>query len=410
MLLGAEPADHDVTTDAAPERVEELFPRTFEVGRQFGVMTVIESGVHVEVATFRTDGSYSDGRRPDSVEFADARGDVARRDFTVNAILYDPLTDEYIDHVGGRADIAARLLRTVGDPRERFQEDRLRMLRAARFAARLGFALDPATAQACLELAPLVTSVSPERIRDELGRMLGHASRGRAFRLLDELGLLAPVLPEVAACRGVRQPPNWHPEGDVLTHVFLALEKLRPDSSADVAWGVLLHDIGKPGTFDESEGRIRFHGHDALGARMTREVAGRLRFSNAATDRITWLVARHLWLREAKNMNRSTLRRVLAEAWIDDLVTVCRADALAGSGDVSHLDFLEAARAEFGSELPPPLINGTDLRAAGLPPGRAFARILELVRTEQLEGRLPTREDALERVRALVAGEMGAQK
>ena len=409
MLLGAEPVDHDVTTDAVPDRVAELFSHIVEVGKQFGVITVIQEGVHIEVATFRTESSYSDGRRPDSVTFADARGDVSRRDFTVNAILYDPLADQYIDHVGGRDDIAARVLRTVGDPRERFQEDRLRMLRAARFAARLGFEIDPPTAAACRELAPLVTSVSPERIREELTRMLAHASRGRAFRLLDELGLLAPVLPELEACRGVAQPPKWHPEGDVLTHVFLALEQLPPEASADVAWGVLLHDIGKPATFEESEGRIRFHGHDVLGARMTRVLTERLRFSNASSERITWLVAKHLWLRDAPKMNRSTLRRVVADPWLDDLVEVCRANALAGSGDVSHLAFVDAAREELGAELPPALINGGDLRAAGLPPGRAYARILEVVRTEQLDGQLTTREAALERAHALVADEVRSQ-
>lgn len=405
MLRGKEPADYDVTTDALPDRVEELFPHVVEVGRRFGVMTVISDGVHVEVATFRTEGSYSDGRRPDSVQFADARGDVSRRDFTINAILYDPVGNHVIDHVGGRADLAAGIIRTVGDARERFSEDRLRMLRAVRFAARLGFEIHDEAARACRELASLVTSVSPERIREEITRMLADGSRARAFRLLDDLGLLAPVLPEVAACRGVQQPPDHHPEGDVLVHSLLALEKLPAEATADAAWATLLHDIGKPGTFSQETGRIRFIGHPDLGAAMTQAIAERLRFSNASRERIAWLVRRHLQPRDAPQMRRSTLRRLLAEPWLDDLLVVARADALAGSGDLAHLAFLDRARADIGDALPPPLVTGSDLHAAGLPPGRAFGRILELIRTEQLEGALATRDEALTRAAALVAEE-----
>jgi len=412
MLLGHEPADHDVTTDATPDRVAEIFQHVVEVGRRFGVMTVIEDGVHVEVATYRTEDSYSDGRRPDSVRFATAREDVSRRDFTVNALLHDPVSGEIVDHVGGLADLKARVLRTVGDPRERFAEDHLRILRAVRFTARLGFTLEASTRAACRELAATVARVSPERIREELERMLLHSARATAFRLLDDVGVMPHVLPEIAALHGVRQPPNYHPEGDVFVHVMLALEKLLPETSAAAAWGTLLHDIGKPATFSEEGGRIRFHQHDVIGARMAEELAERLRFSNALRDRVATVVRRHLIHRDAPMMRKSTLRALLAEPSLDDLLLVMRADALAGSGDTTGVDFLERARHEVGTQLPPPLVTGRDLISAGIAQGPALGRILEALRTEQLDGTLTTPDEALARARALAesgAGEWGRE-
>jgi poly(A) polymerase len=405
MLLGHEPADHDVTTDATPDRVAEIFPHVVEVGRRFGVMTVIDEGVHVEVATYRTEESYSDGRRPDSVRFATAREDISRRDFTVNALLHDPVSGEVVDHVGGLADLKARVLRTVGDPRERFAEDHLRILRAVRFTARLGFTLEASTRDACRELAATVVRVSPERVRDELGRMLLHATRAEAFRLLDDLGVMRHVLPEISALHGVRQPAQYHPEGDVFIHVMLALEKLPPGPSEAAAWGTLLHDIGKPATFTEAADRIRFHGHEVVGARMAEELADRLRFSNALRDRVSVLVRKHLVHRDAPNMRASTLRAFLAEPWLDDLLVVMRADVLAGSGVTTGIDFLERAREEIGTQLPPPLLTGRDLIAAGIAPGPEIGRILHALRTEQLDGRLATLDEAMVRARAIAAGE-----
>lgn len=404
MLLGHEPADFDVTTDAVPDRIAELFPHVVPLGRQFGVMTVVEEGVHVEVATYRTEGGYADGRRPRHVRFASAEEDVARRDFTINALLYDPLAERVVDHVGGREDLAAGLVRTVGDPATRFEEDHLRLLRAVRFAARLGFRLDEATDVEVRRLAPRITRISPERIRDELTRMVAHRSRAVALRLLDETGLLREVLPEIDALHGVTQPSDYHPEGDVFVHVVLAMEALPPDASAVVAWAVLLHDIGKPDTRDESTGRIRFLGHDVLGERMAQDLLRRLRFSNDDRERIAWLVRHHLRPRDAPHMRRAKLRRLLAEPWLSDLMAVCRADALGGSGDLTHLELLEEARARGEGDLPGAWVTGRDLHERGVPQGPEFGRLLGTLRDEQLDGRLASREAALARLDDLLGG------
>ena len=394
-LLGRAPKDHDVTTSATPDDIEALFERTVGVGRRFGVMLVLERGIPVEVATFRTEGSYSDGRRPDSVTFATAREDVLRRDFTINGLLQDPLTGEVADHVGGRDDLARRVLRTVGDARERFGEDRLRMLRAVRFAARLHFELDAETAAACRDLASTVTSVSPERVREELTRMLLDPSRGRALELLDELGLLPHVLPEISALHGVSQPVQYHPEGDVFVHVVRVLCALPDVVTESVAWAALLHDIGKPATWTDDGVRVRFHGHEVVGARMAVALCRRLRFAGAVAERIELLVRKHLLPRDAPKMRASKLRRLLAEPWYDELLVVARADAMGGGGDVSHLEALELRRQELGTALPAPLVTGEDLRAAGVPPGPAYRGILEAVRDAQLEGLVCSREEAL---------------
>ena len=290
LELGREPADYDVCTDARPERVQELFPRSLAVGARFGVILVVEDGVQVEVATFRSDIGYSDGRHPDHVVYADTpQEDVRRRDFTINGLLMDPATGEVLDFVGGRADLRAGIVRAIGDPRLRFTEDKLRMMRAVRFAARFGFRIEPETMAAAQSLAAQITQVSPERIRDELTKLLTEGAARRGFELLDETGLLAVVLPDIAKMKGVEQPPQFHPEGDVWIHTRMLLENLQPHCSPTLAWGVLLHDVGKPPTFAPANGpgtRIRFDGHVEVGARMAEHICRALRFSNDDTEQI----------------------------------------------------------------------------------------------------------------------------
>src|SRR6202166_194254 len=298
LLLGREPSDYDVATDARPERVQELFPRSLAVGAKFGVILVVEKGAQVEVATFRSDIGYSDGRHPDHVVYADSpQEDVRRRDFTINGLLMDPATLQVLDYVGGRADLRASIVRAIGEPRLRFAEDKLRMMRAVRFAARFAFRIEPETMAAAQSLAAQITQVSPERIREELTKLLTEGAARRGFELLDETGLLAVVLPDIAKMKGVEQPPQFHPEGDVWIHTLMLLEKLPPHCSPTLAWGVLLHDVGKPPTFSPAKGpgtRIRFDGHAEVGTRMAENICRALRFSNEETEQIEALVADHM--------------------------------------------------------------------------------------------------------------------
>src|ERR1019366_5424899 len=298
LLLGREPSDYDISTDARPERVRELFPHSLAVGAKFGVILVVEDGAEVEVATFRSDIGYSDGRHPDRVVYSDSpQQDVCRRDFTINGLLMDPATREVLDYVDGRADLRAGIVRAIGDPRSRFAEDKLRMMRAVRFAARFGFEIEPGTLAAARELAPQITQVSPERIRDELTKLLTEGAARRGFELLEETGLLAVVLPDIARMKGVEQPPQYHPEGDVWIHTRMMLELLQPACSPTLAWGVLLHDVGKPPTFVPAVGpgtRIRFDGHAEAGTRMAENICRAFRFSNEDTDQIESLVANHM--------------------------------------------------------------------------------------------------------------------
>lgn len=408
LEMGREPHDYDVVTDAPPDEVAALFPRALLVGAQFGVVVVPYAGSHYEVSTFRTEGPYLDGRRPSSVQFADAVSDVRRRDFTVNGLLHDPLRGETIDHVGGRADIAARRIRTIGDPAQRFAEDRLRMLRAVRLAAELDFEIDGPTFDAVRAHAGAIGRVSAERIRDELIRLLVSAGRGRGVVLLRESGLLAAVLPEVDATAGVPQPPEFHPEGDVFTHTVLALEQLR-DPHPALALAVLLHDVGKPRTMTVTD-RIRFNDHDEVGARMAEAVCGRLRCSTQETDRVAALVREHLRIKDLPQMRPAKAARFLLREDADDHLELHRADCLASHRDLTIYTWALQARDELRRRhpAPPRLLTGEDLIAMGYRPGPRFKEILEAVTDAQLEGAVGSAEEARAFVRRTYGGPEGS--
>ncbi|MBN1478499.1 CCA tRNA nucleotidyltransferase [Candidatus Sumerlaeota bacterium] len=408
-LLGLGAKDHDLATDARPEQVESMFDHVDFVGAAFGVCLVREGDHTIEVATFRSDGRYSDNRRPDAVRFGTIEEDARRRDFTVNALFMDPLTEEVTDLVGGLADLGAKTLRCVGDPRERFAEDHLRLLRAVRFAARLDFRIEGETLEALRELAPRVTTVSGERICEELRRMLEHATRQRAFDLLDETGLLAHVLPEVEALRGVEQSPNLHPEGDVFVHTRLMLEHFAPDAPFELVLGGLLHDVGKAPTHAVVDGVHRFPLHQRVGEEMAEAVCRRLKMSTEQTRHVCGLVARHMKFLDLPAMRRSTRARFLGGPHIEDLIELHRVDILASCGNLAHhalaLEELARLREETqGREgLPEPLLRGRDLLDLGMSPGPAVGALLREIETEQLEGHLTTREEALEHARRRIA-------
>lgn len=405
LLLGIEPKDYDVATDARPERLLELFPGAEHVGAHFGVIRVREDAAEVEVATFRSDRYYRDGRHPEQVDFeTDPRQDVLRRDFTINALLLEPESNEVLDFVGGREDLDRRLIRSVGDAAQRFQEDHLRMLRAVRFAARLGFDIERDTFEAIRRLAPLIRRVSAERIRDEILRILTEGGARRGFELLDRSGLLGEILPEVAAMKGVEQPPEFHPEGDVWTHTLLMLEAMR-EPTPTLAFGVLLHDVGKPATYSPATAgdRIRFNDHAQVGARMAAEILERLRCSREMIRQVVALVANHLRFIEVRRMRESTLKRFLRMERFEEHLELHRLDCLASHGDLSNYEFVKEKLAALPAETlrPPRLLTGHDLIREGYRPGPAFARILEEVETAQLESRIKTREEALALVRSL---------
>lgn len=395
LLLGREPADFDVATAARPDQVLELFPGSVAVGAHFGVVLVQGD---VEVATFRSDHSYRDGRHPDTVVFEnDPRQDVVRRDFTINGLLMDPETGEVLDFVGGRDDLRAGVIRAIGDPRRRFAEDHLRMLRAVRFAARFGYTIEPETLAAIRELASRIHRVSAERVRDELTRILTEGQPRRGLELLDETGLLAEVLPECRALQGVEQPPEYHPEGDVWIHTLLMLQSLEQPSPA-LAWGVLLHDIGKPATFRRAADRIRFDGHVDAGLAIARPLLARLKFSNADTDRILALIANHMRFMDAPRMKESTLKKFLRLDHFDEHLALHKADCHSSHGGLQNYDFVRAKLAALPPEQlkPAPLVTGRDLIALGMAPGPEFKRILAEAEDLQLEGRFGSREEALE--------------
>jgi poly(A) polymerase len=399
LVMGHEPQDYDVATDARPEVVLELFPRTVPVGVSFGVVKVLVDEHAIEVATFRADGAYRDGRHPESVAFSGEEEDARRRDFTINGLFYDPIENRIIDYVDGRRDIASGIVRAIGVPEERFGEDRLRLLRAARFAARFGFGLDGPTEAAIRNMAAHVTQVSAERIRDELAKMLTGPRPAESIELLQRLGLLAVVLPEIEAMRGVAQPPEYHPEGDVFVHTLLVLRGLeRP--SLELAFGALLHDVGKPATFAVRE-RIRFDGHAELGARMAEQIGERLRLGRRQTETIAALVRDHLKFKDVRQMRASTLKRFLRQDDFSDHLELHRIDCLASHGDLSNWEFCRQKLGEFSAEAirPPRLITGEDLIALGYRPGPVFREILDRVEDGQLEGRLTEREQALTFVR-----------
>jgi poly(A) polymerase len=408
LLLEREPADYDVCTDARPDRVLELFPRSLTVGARFGVILVVEEAAQVEVATFRSDIGYSDGRHPDRVVYSDTpQEDVRRRDFTINGLLMDPATREVLDFVDGRADLRAGIARAIGDPRLRFGEDKLRMLRAVRFAARFGFQIETATLAAIRELSSQITQVSAERIREELTKLLTEGAARRGFELLDEAGLLAIVLPDVAKMKGVQQPPQFHPEGDVWIHTRMMLEKLPWDSSPTLAWGVLLHDVGKPPTFSPATGpgtRIRFDGHVEVGVRMAENICRELRFSNDEIEQIESLVANHMRFIDVRQMRQATLKRFVRLPQFEEHLELHRLDCLACHGNLEAYDFVRKFIAETPPEQvrPPKLVTGDDLKRMGIRPGPKYKEILTAVEEAQLDGQLSDRERALEFARNIV--------
>jgi poly(A) polymerase len=410
LLLAREANDWDVVTDARPEQVMRIFPETYAVGAQFGVVLVPvpeaspepgQTGA-VEVATFRSDIGYSDGRHPDEVRFSkDPAEDVARRDFTINGMLLDPVSGEVIDLVGGKKDLAAGVIRTIGDPELRFAEDKLRMLRAVRFAARFGYVIDAGTFEAIQKLAEQVRLVSRERVREELTRMLTEGQGHKAFLLLDETGLLRHVLPEIAAMKGVAQPAEFHPEGDVFVHTLMLLDNLPCPCPATLGWGALLHDVGKPPTFRVAPDRIRFDDHVEVGVKMAEEICRRLRFSNGDTTQILALIGNHMRFGHATRMKESTLKKFLRMPAFDEHLALHRADCLASHRNLASYEFIQQRGAEIPPEKmrPSPLVTGHDLIAEGHVPGPKFREILDAVEDAQLEGRLLSRHAALEFVR-----------
>jgi tRNA nucleotidyltransferase/poly(A) polymerase len=405
LLLGRTPKDYDIATDARPDQVIELFPRADLVGAHFGVVLV----EGVEVATFRSDHSYVDGRRPEGVTFeSDPRQDVLRRDFTINALLLDPQSAQteqpergVIDFVNGVADLRAGVIRAIGNAEARFQEDHLRMLRAIRFACRLGFAIEAETMQAIRKFRSSIVRVSPERVREELTRILTEGGARRGFELLDDSGLLELILPEVAAMKGVEQPPEFHPEGDVWIHTLMMLERMQSPTPA-LAWGVLLHDAGKPPTFRMAE-RIRFDGHVEAGEALARAILGRLRFSNEDTERVLALIGNHMRFKDVPQMRESTIKRFIRLPHFDEHLELHRLDCSASHG---HLDNYELMKARYEASppevlRPPRLLTGDDLIAAGYRPGPQFSKMIEAVEDAQLEARVRTKEEAMDLVRSM---------
>lgn len=402
LLLGAEPKDYDVATDARPDEITALFPHSGLVGAHFGVVLVHEQQAQVEVATFRSDHAYLDGRHPARVNFeTDPRQDVIRRDFTINALLLNPDRDEVLDFVGGREDLHNRIIRAIGSPEARFREDHLRMLRAVRFAARLGFQIEPATFDAIRQLHVEILTVSAERVRDDIVRILTEGGARRGFEILDDTGLLSDILPEIAAMKGVSQPPEYHPEGDVWTHTLLLLDHLRSPSPT-LALSALLHDVGKPPTFRVAD-RIRFDGHVEKGVEMAAAILTRLRFSNDDIRQVTALVANHMRFKDAPQMKVSTLKRFLRLENFPEHLELHRLDCISSHGHLENYELVQRSLQELPQEQlkPEPLITGTDLIAAGYKPGPAFTRMLAAVEDAQLESKIQTREDAL----ALVQGQ-----
>src|SRR3984885_149939 len=411
LLLGREPADYDIATDATPDRVRDLFSgfsSVIDVGAKFGVMLVadpernIEDPVlTVEVATFRSDIGYSDGRHPDQVVYASsAREDVQRRDFTINGLLLDAETNEVLDYVGGRDDLRAGIIRAIGRPEVRFREDKLRMLRAVRFAARFGYTIEPETMRAIQKLALEIGQVSAERLRDEFTKLLTEGAARRGFELLDETHLLPHLLPEIAQMKGVEQPPQFHPEGDVWIHTLLMLEGLPPQSSPTLAWGVLLHDVGKPPTFSPPSGpsgRIRFDRHVEVGTRMAEQICERLRFSNDDTAQIASLVANHLRFKDVPQMKRSTLKRFVRLERFAEHMELHRLDCSSSHRNLENYDLVR----RFLAETPPAevrpvrLLTGDDLIGLVFRAGPEFRESLDAAEDAQLEGIISSHEDAI---------------
>lgn len=403
-LMGLEPADYDIATSATPGEVMRLFPHTVLVGAQFGVVRVIEAGRQFEVATFRADGAYLDGRHPEGVVFSSPETDALRRDFTINGMFIDPADGRVIDFVGGRDDLQAGVIRAIGDACQRMTEDHLRLLRALRFAARFDFRIEPLTWDAVVGLAGEIATVSAERIRDELVKMLVHPSRARALDLLRASGLLEIILPEVAALAGCEQPPQFHPEGDVFKHTRIMLDLLQPEPSVPLVLAVLLHDIGKPPTSRvDPDGRIRFNGHDRVGADMAEQILRRLKFSNRECELVVEAVRQHMVFKDVQNMRTAKLRRFMAREGFRDELELHRVDCTSSHGLLDNYEFLLEKEREFASEpiIPPPLLTGRDLIERGWKPSPRLGAALRAVQTRQLEGELTTRNQAIDFIAAV---------
>ncbi len=426
FLLGREPLDYDIATDAKPDQVEKLFRKTIPVGKKFGVIIVVEGSQQFQVATFRAEADYQDGRRPEKIIFANAEADASRRDFTVNGLFYDPLTQEIHDWVGGEKDLRAKIIRTIGTPEERFGEDHLRMLRAVRFAAQLNFEIEPATFAAVQKLAPKIKLISAERVRDELiklfspplsgtsvltpalspGERVGvkadppanYSPAARGLVLLRDSGLMAHVLPELSATIGCEQSPDFHPEGSVFNHIRLMLEKMPAGASESLPWAVLLHDIAKPVTAerDPATGKIHFYGHEKVGADMAENILQRLRFPNKQMEEIVAAVRHHMQFKDVKQMRKATLRRLLMRETFSLEMALHRLDCLGSFCDLAHYHFLieQAAELEQQPSIRPPLLTGTDLIQLGLKPGRELGALLAEIRELQLADELTTPDEA----------------
>lgn len=397
MLLRKSPQDYDITTNAKPDDIARIFPKTIPVGAQFGVMLVIIEGQPFEVASFRYDGPYLDGRRPAQVRYGSLQEDIVRRDFTINGMVYDPIADRVIDKVGGQRDLENKLVRAIGSPRARFEEDRLRMLRAVRFAASLGFAVESETFRAICDLASRIGQISWERIGDEITRILTEGGAKAGFELLDQTGLLKILLPEIDALKGVDQSPDYHPEGDVFTHTLLTLGHLDSPSET-LAYGCLFHDVGKPLCIRREGERLTFYGHTEKGAEMAEQALKRLKRSRTTWERVSYLVRNHLRHTQAPKMRLSTLKRFLGEEGIEELLELTRIDALSANGDLQYYRFCQQKLAELKQEEihPEPLLRGRDLIAMGFSPGPNFHDILKEIEEAQLAGELSSREQAID--------------
>ncbi len=398
MVMGTIPKDYDVATSATPGEVAKLFDKTISTGAQYGVMIVVLDGQSVEVATFRSDEEYADGRHPVRVEYSGEREDALRRDFTINGMFYDPIGERIIDYVGGREDIGKGVIRTIGDPFQRFNEDKLRLIRAVRFSARYGYGIEKETWQALVALASGIVQVSPERVREELVRILTEGAPRRGIEVLKETALLPHILPEVAALAGVEQPAEFHPEGDVFTHTLLMLENMQ-SPSPELAMAVLLHDVGKPPTLSRAD-RIRFNGHASLGAEMAEAICRRLRFSNKQTARIADLVREHLRFMHIQEMRDNKRKRFFRKENFAEHLELHRLDCAASHGNLENWEFCLRKLEEYGTEEihPPPLLGGDDLIAMGYKPGPQFREILTAVEDAQLDGTIRTKEEAEELV------------
>ena len=398
FLLGREPGDYDIATSARLEQVEKLFKRTVAVGRKFGVMVVVENGRPFQVATFRAEADYRDGRHPEQVTFGDAEADAQRRDFTVNGLFYDPVAEKLHDWVGGEKDLRAKIIRTIGSPGERFAEDHLRLLRAVRFAAQLGFEIEPQTFAAVRTLAPKIELISAERIRDELIKLFSPPHAARGLVLLRDSGLLPGVLPELVATMVCEQSPNFHPEGTVFEHIRLMLEKLPSNAHPSLPWAVILHDIAKPATVerDPVTGKIHFYDHEKVGAALAGRILQRLRFPKKQTDEIVACVRQHMQFKDVKQMRKATLRRLLLRETFPLELELHRLDCLGSHGALDHYEFLaqQAAELEKQPAIRPPLLTGDDLIALGVKPGPAMGALLAEIREKQLQDELKTPREA----------------